>query len=167
MVALTLRGYAIAARYNGILNRDVWDGELPRNQSIIDFFKDETNNAIILSGDVHNSYLYSLLTNWTDADSAPAAVNVGSPGVTNGGIGAAVVGFLAPFLRGNTTLAYTTPPTSRRIPVPPTLTPSTAASSRQKSRATATLPSSPGKLLNRNNLLLDNYTTAPWINGTP
>jgi hypothetical protein len=88
-------------------NSDDFNGFGVERAAILNIAKDNTNNPIILGGDLHDSWAWKLYEGGTKTGT-PVAVNLGCPGVTSPGFGEAVYPFLQPirFLLGGTNDAY-------------------------------------------------------------
>lgn len=76
-------------------NRDGFDGFAYERAKLIDGFMQNTNNPIVLGGDLHDSWAWTLYEGG-NMEGQPAAVNLGCPGVTSPGWGPVVSGLLAP-----------------------------------------------------------------------
>ena len=77
------------------LNSDDYNGFGVERAEILQIAKDNTNNPIILGGDLHDSWAWKLFEGGNLTGTA-VAVNLGCPGVSSPGFGAAVSPFLLP-----------------------------------------------------------------------
>lgn len=64
---------------------DSFDGFAHEREILLDGFKEKANNPIVLSGDSHDSWAYTLYEKGTVEEGNPVAVNLGCPGVTSPG----------------------------------------------------------------------------------
>lgn len=78
-------------------NRDGFDGFAFERAKLINGFMRHANNPIVLGGDLHDSWAWTLYKGGKTAGKA-AAVNLGCPGVTSPGWGALLSEFLAPLV---------------------------------------------------------------------
>mmetsp|Transcript_7305 Transcript_7305/g.13864 ORF Transcript_7305/g.13864 Transcript_7305/m.13864 type:complete len:198 (-) Transcript_7305:493-1086(-) len=78
-------------------NRDGFDGFAYERSKILDGFVQHTNNPIVLGGDLHDSWAWTLYEGGR-MSGKPVAVNLGCPGVTSPGWGPVVEGLLAPLV---------------------------------------------------------------------
>ncbi len=60
-------------------NRDGFDGFAHERAELLEAFAENTNNPIILGGDLHDSWAWTLYEKG-DMDGTPRAVNLGAPG---------------------------------------------------------------------------------------
>ena len=77
------------------LNSDDFNGFGVERAEILKIAKENTNNPIILGGDLHDSWAWKLFEGG-NITGTPVAVNLGCPGVSSPGFGAAVSPFLLP-----------------------------------------------------------------------
>jgi hypothetical protein len=70
-------------------NRDDFGGFAHEQRQILAMFKEATNNPVVLAGDLHDSYAWTLYEGG-EIDGIPSAVNLVAPGVTSPGWGPAV-----------------------------------------------------------------------------
>ena len=66
---------------------DAFDGFAHERELLLDGFAQKTNNAIVLSGDSHDSWAYTVYEKGTVAEGTPVAANLGCPGVSSPGWG--------------------------------------------------------------------------------
>ena len=76
-------------------NRDGWDGFAVERAKLINGFMEKANNPIVLGGDLHDSWAWTLYDGGK-MDGEPAAVNIGCPGVTSPGVGSTAAPFIPP-----------------------------------------------------------------------
>lgn len=74
---------------NTPFNDDAWDGYTVERKQLLDIFASEANNAVVLSGDSHDSWAFVLNAENT-GEGTPVAVNLCTPGVTNYGFASGV-----------------------------------------------------------------------------
>ena len=67
-------------------NLDGFDGFAHERSKLIEGFAQHTNNPIVLGGDLHDSWAWTLYDHG-NMDGEPRAVNLGCPGVTSPGWG--------------------------------------------------------------------------------
>jgi len=80
------RAAAAMANTQTTWNRDDWNGFGHERAQILDVCKNDANNAIILGGDLHDSWAWTLYEGG-NMTGTPVAVNLGAPGVTSPGWG--------------------------------------------------------------------------------
>ena len=80
------------------LNSDDFNGFGVERAEILKIAKESSNNPIILGGDLHDSWAWTLFEGG-NITGTPVAVNLGCPGVTSSGVGAAFYPFLQPIRR--------------------------------------------------------------------
>jgi alkaline phosphatase D len=85
--AFLLRGLVAMALTNTSLNSDAWDGFSHERGLLLNGFQEKTNNPIVLGGDSHESWVYTLFEDGAIAGN-PVAVNLNGPAVTSPGYGA-------------------------------------------------------------------------------
>jgi alkaline phosphatase D len=78
-------------------NRDGFDGFAYERANLLNGFAKHTNNPIILGGDLHDSWAWTLYEAG-NMSGKPAAVNLGCPGVTSPGWGPLISGLFAPLV---------------------------------------------------------------------
>jgi hypothetical protein len=78
--------YALALVGQG-LNPDSWTGFKTERAKVYDIFEQHTNNAVVLSGDVHDFWALQL---HKDGEEEPIGINIVAGGVTANGWGPAV-----------------------------------------------------------------------------
>ncbi len=64
---------------------DSFDGFAYEREILLDGFQEKANNAIVLSGDSHDSWAYTLYEKGALEEGNPVAVNLACPGVTSPG----------------------------------------------------------------------------------
>ncbi len=64
---------------------DSFDGFSYEKEQLLNGFQEKANNAIVLAGDSHDSWGYTLYKDEGSIDAAPVAVNLGCTGVTSPG----------------------------------------------------------------------------------
>eukprot|EP00581_Thalassiosira_minuscula_P002081 CAMPEP_0183738948 /NCGR_PEP_ID=MMETSP0737-20130205/55850_1 /TAXON_ID=385413 /ORGANISM="Thalassiosira miniscula, Strain CCMP1093" /LENGTH=676 /DNA_ID=CAMNT_0025973607 /DNA_START=209 /DNA_END=2236 /DNA_ORIENTATION=- len=93
LAGIPLRISAAMSVNNVPWNRDDWNGFAHQRKQILSILKEYSNNPIILSGDLHDSWLWTIYEDG-NVTGVPVAVNVGSPGVTAPGFGRSAMTFL-------------------------------------------------------------------------
>ncbi|CAE8623478.1 unnamed protein product [Polarella glacialis] len=73
-------------------NSDGFDGFSYERGLILESFKQHTNNPIVLGGDLHDSWAWTLFDGGVAQSGTPVAVNLGAPGVTAPGWGGSLSG---------------------------------------------------------------------------
>ncbi|CAJ1966872.1 unnamed protein product [Cylindrotheca closterium] len=93
-----LRGLVAMSIKKISLNSDAWDGFAHERALLLEGLRTKTNNPIVLGGDSHDSWAYSLVEDG-GFEGEKIAVNINAPAVTSGGYGR-VVGALFGFIAG-------------------------------------------------------------------
>lgn len=88
--AVQIRAVRAMAERNMTSNRDGFDGFSFERKNFLKMMKQKANNVIILGGDVHDSYAWTIYEDG-NATGTPVAVNLICPGVTSQGLGGAYV----------------------------------------------------------------------------
>jgi len=68
-------------------NADAWDGYQRERNQILKIFKESANNAVVLSGDSHDTWAFTLTENGDGATGAEVGINLGVTGVSSPGWG--------------------------------------------------------------------------------
>lgn len=93
--ALLARALVAMAQTSSPYSSDDFNGFGVERAAILQIAEADANNAIILGGDLHDSYAWTVYRGGVRTGT-PVAVNLICPGVTSPGFGAAVYPFLAP-----------------------------------------------------------------------
>ena len=91
----TTRALVAMAQTSTPWNSDDFNGFGVERKKILDMVKTDSNNPIMLGGDLHDSWAWTMYEGGNKSGT-PVAVNLGCPGVTSPGWG----GFLGPALSG-------------------------------------------------------------------
>lgn len=84
--AYLLRGLVAMALTNTSVSSDGWDGFSHERGLLLNGFQEKTNNPIVLGGDSHDSWVYTLFEGGAITGN-PVAVNLNCPAVTSAGFG--------------------------------------------------------------------------------
>lgn len=90
-----LRALVAMAITNTPLNSDSWDGFSHERGLLLDGIQEKASNPIIIGGDSHDSWVYTLFEGGA-MEGDPVAVNFNCPPVTSSGYGAVVGPLLQP-----------------------------------------------------------------------
>eukprot|EP00403_Amphidinium_massartii_P010509 CAMPEP_0178425694 /NCGR_PEP_ID=MMETSP0689_2-20121128/28853_1 /TAXON_ID=160604 /ORGANISM="Amphidinium massartii, Strain CS-259" /LENGTH=781 /DNA_ID=CAMNT_0020047361 /DNA_START=1 /DNA_END=2346 /DNA_ORIENTATION=- len=85
-----MRIISAAATFSVPWNTDDFNGFAHERQLLLDMFDRSTNNAVVLGGDLHDSYAWTIYENATVQAGRPVTVNIGTPSVTSPGNGDAL-----------------------------------------------------------------------------
>lgn len=88
-------------------NRDDYNGFAHERSQILTAFQNYANNAVVLGGDLHDSWVWQLYEGGNQTGVKPVAINLGGPAVSSPGFGRTVISLLdllAPILGDNETL---------------------------------------------------------------
>ena len=89
-LATQIRAVRAMALRNMSSNRDGFDGFAFERKNFLKMIKQKANNMIILGGDVHDSYAWTIYEDG-NVTGTPVAVNLICPGVTSSGVGGAYI----------------------------------------------------------------------------
>jgi hypothetical protein len=87
--AFLLRGLVAMALTNTSVSSDGWDGFSYERGLLLNGLQEKTNNPIVLGGDSHYSWVYTLFEDGAITGN-PVAVNLNCPAVTSPGLGLVV-----------------------------------------------------------------------------
>lgn len=68
-------------------NADAWDGYQDERKKILQIFKQKSNNAVVLSGDSHDTWAFTLTENGDGQTGQEVGINLGVASVTSTGWG--------------------------------------------------------------------------------
>ena len=82
---------ATAVEGEPMYNMDKWDGYVAQRQRVVDHLRDRrTPNPVVLTGDVHQSWVVDIPSDGDDPTSAPVGVEFVGTSISSGGNGAAM-----------------------------------------------------------------------------
>ena len=85
MFGVTARMFSAAATVGVPWNTDSWDGYQWERKKICELFDEHTHNAVVLSGDSHDAWAFSLTSGGDGVTGHEVGVNIGTPGTASPG----------------------------------------------------------------------------------